>query len=200
MSFPIYITGLGIVSAIGINKQEVLSSLQAKQTGIGKMRYLGSEHTELPVGEVKLSDDQMRQMLSLEEGQAANRTSLMGTIAMREAIAEAGIEDLAKDAFLISGTTVGGMDYTERCFLELIHNDDKLPTLSTHDCGATSLLQARYFGIPQEKSSPYPQPALPPRTPSPQAMTSSSPARRKWSSQGEARLSPSSISMASTAS
>lgn len=52
MSFPIYITGLGIVSAIGINKQEVLSSLQAKQTGIGKMRYLGSEHTELPVGEV----------------------------------------------------------------------------------------------------------------------------------------------------
>lgn len=151
MSFPIYITGLGIVSAIGINKQEVLSSLQAKQTGIGKMRYLGSEHTELPVGEVKLSDDQMRQMLSLEEGQAANRTSLMGTIAMREAIAEAGIEDLAKDAFLISGTTVGGMDYTERCFLELIHNDDKLPTLSTHDCGATSLLQARYFGIPQEK-------------------------------------------------
>lgn len=151
MSFPIYITGLGIVSAIGINKQEVLSSLQAKQTGIGKMRNLGSEHTELPVGEVKLSDDQMRQMLSLEEGQAANRTSLMGTIAMREAIAEAGIEDLAKDAFLISGTTVGGMDYTERCFLELIHNDDKLPTLSTHDCGATSLLQARYFGIPQEK-------------------------------------------------
>lgn len=151
MSFPIYITGLGIVSAIGINKQEVLSSLQAKQTGIGKMRYLGSEHTELPVGEVKLSDDQMRQMLSLEEGQAANRTSLMGTIAMREAIAEAGIEDLAKDAFLISGTTVGGMDYTERCFLELIHNDDKLPTLSTHDCGATSVLQAQYFGIPEEK-------------------------------------------------
>lgn len=151
MGYPVYITGLGIVSAIGNNKREVLSSLQAKQTGIGKMKYLGSVHTELPVGEVKLSDKQMRQILSLGEGQAANRTSLMGTIAMREAITDAGIEDLAKDAFFISGNTVGGMDHTERCFLEMINNDDKLSTLSTHDCGATSLLQAHYFGIPEKR-------------------------------------------------
>ena len=151
MSLPIYITGLGIISAIGNNRQEVLSSLQSRQSGIGKMRYLKSEHTELPVGEVKLSDEQMRQILSLEEHQAANRTSLMGTIAMKEAIEDARIGDLAKEAFLISGTTVGGMDYTERYFLELMNGNDKLPTLASHDCGATSVLQAQYFGIPEEK-------------------------------------------------
>lgn len=60
MDEPIYITGAGIISAIGNDKQEVLCSLQNKCSGIGTMRYLQSEHTELPVGEVKLSDDQMR--------------------------------------------------------------------------------------------------------------------------------------------
>ena len=93
MDEPIYITGAGIISAIGSNKCEVLHSLQEKRSGIGKMHYLQSEHTELPVGEVKLSDGQMRELLSLAEDKAANRTSLMGTIAMKEALKEAVYND-----------------------------------------------------------------------------------------------------------
>ena len=148
MDEPIYITGAGIISAIGSNKCEVLHSLQEKRSGIGKMHYLQSEHTELPVGEVKLSDGQMRELLSLAEDKAANRTSLMGTIAMKEALKEANIHSEIENIIFISGTTVGGMDYTERYFLDLQHNDDKLQIIATHDCGATTLLQADYFGIP----------------------------------------------------
>lgn len=151
MSSPVYITGIGIISAIGNNQREVLASLRSKQSGIGKMRYLESEHKDLPVGEVKLSDEQMREMLFLEKEQAANRTSLMGTIAMREAIKDAHLPNLPQDVYLVSGTTVGGMDYTERCFLDLIKDDQNLSTLSTHDCGATTSLQAQYFGIPEHR-------------------------------------------------
>lgn len=157
MDEPIYITGAGIISAIGNDKQEVLCSLQNKCSGIGTMRYLQSEHTELPVGEVKLSDDQMRKKLSLGSNIPANRTSLMGTIAMKEALSDAGLlspdTNLLADAsnlLLLSGTTVGGMDYTERCFLDLQRSDENLQILATHDCGSTTLLQADYFGIPHD--------------------------------------------------
>ncbi len=148
MSSPIYITGYGIISAIGNNKQEVLSSLLACRSGVGEMNYLQSDHKELPVGEVKLSDTQMRDMLSLPKHKPANRTSLMGTIALKEAIEDARISNILDSVQLISGTTVGGMDYTERCFLDIQENDEQLFVLSTHDCGATTVLQAEYFDIP----------------------------------------------------
>lgn len=150
MEEPIYITGSGIISAIGNNKQEVLRSLLEKRSGIGKMRYLQSIHTDLPVGEVKMSDEEMRNVLALDEKAPANRTSLMGTIAMKEALAEAKIDTSTTRVMLISGTTVGGMDYTERSFLELMESDENLQVLATHDCGSTTLLQADYFGIPHD--------------------------------------------------
>ena len=61
----IVITGEGIVSAIGVNKVEVLQSLRSKRSGIGPMHYLASTHQELPVGEVPLSDDEMTGELGL---------------------------------------------------------------------------------------------------------------------------------------
>ena len=152
MDAPIYITGSGIISAIGNDKQAVLSSLFEKRSGISQMRYLQSEHLELPVGEVKLSDAEMRKILCLSDDKPANRTSLMGTIAMAEAISEAKVRDCLDKIVFISGTTVGGMDYTERCFLEIQERDDHLSVLSTHDCGSTSLLQAEYFGIPEKNT------------------------------------------------
>lgn len=151
MNEPIYITGSGIISAIGNNKSEVLRSLLEEKSGVATMKYLRSEHTELPVGEVKLSDEEMRQILSLDETKAANRTSLMGTIAMREALEEAGLLENTSDLTLISGTTVGGMDYTEQCFVEMQESDKPIQILATHDCGSTTLLQADYFSISADK-------------------------------------------------
>lgn len=150
MDAPIYITGSGIISAIGNDKKSVLSSLIEKRSGVGQMCYLQSEHLELPVGEVKLSDTEMRKMLCMPDDKQSNRTSLMGTLAMAEAIDEAKVNDCLDKIVFISGTTVGGMDYTERCFLDIQESDRNLSVLSTHDCGSTSLLQADYFGIPDK--------------------------------------------------
>jgi len=148
---PVYITGAGIISAIGNNKTEVLQSLRDKRSGIGAMRYLQSIHTELPVGEVKMTDEEMRQLLRLPTDAPANRTSLMGMIAMGEALQEADIDTRQSSLTFISGTTVGGMDYTERHFLEIQENDKNLRVLATHDCGATTLLQACHYGIDKER-------------------------------------------------
>lgn len=119
MKQNIVITGEGILCAIGLNKSEVLSSLREKRSGIGTMKYLKSTHKELPVGEVPLSNDDMRSLLWDEaEGGAAtflqqrgptssgalgnqsgvcddalvNRSTLMGILAIRQALEDAHVD------------------------------------------------------------------------------------------------------------
>ena len=60
MGGAISITGMGVICAIGNDSQSVLDSLKRKESGIGPMKYLQSVHTDIPVGEVKLSTGQMR--------------------------------------------------------------------------------------------------------------------------------------------
>ena len=88
----IAITGEGIVSAIGLNKQEVLQALQEGRTGIGEMKYLQSIHHELPVGEVDLSNEQMKKMLGIPSEQMMSRTSLLGKLAIDQALKEAYVD------------------------------------------------------------------------------------------------------------
>lgn len=152
----IAITGEGIVSAIGLNKQEVLQALQEGRTGIGEMKYLQSIHHELPVGEVDLSNEQMKKMLGIPSEQMMSRTSLMGMLAIDQALKEAHV-DIANlksrkldgkplRIVLVSGTTVGGMDITELCFDQL-ENQTNVEFLQHHDCGNCTQLMADHFGI-----------------------------------------------------
>lgn len=152
----IAITGEGIVSAIGLNKQEVLQSLQEGRTGIGEMKYLQSVHHELPVGEVDLSNEQIKEMLGIPSRQMMSRTSLMGMLAIDQALKEAHVDVANLKArkpdgkplriVLVSGTTVGGMDITELCFDQL-ENLTNVEFLQHHDCGKCTQLMADHFGI-----------------------------------------------------
>lgn len=83
-SNPIVITGEGIVCAIGNDCASVASSLVARRSGIGEMRFLPSAHHELPVGEVKLSNAEMKQRLHINADQTMSRTALMGIMAVNK--------------------------------------------------------------------------------------------------------------------
>lgn len=89
----IAITGYGIVSAIGCDSQSVLHALRENRTGVAAARYLRTEHKELPVGEVKLSNTEMKRLLSIPDGEAISRTALMGILAVRQALQHAHIEE-----------------------------------------------------------------------------------------------------------
>lgn len=161
----IAITGSGIISAIGLDKQSVLHSLREKRTGIGAMRYLQSAHTELPVGEVPLSNDEMKAMLHIPQEQEMSRTALMGMLAIGQALGEAklpisqtphetGLPTTGAPLriTLISGTTVGGMDITELHFDRLTAGADA-ESLRYHDCGSQTQLMADHFGVFTEIST-----------------------------------------------
>lgn len=148
MTDSIAITGMGIICAIGNDADAVLDSLRRNESGIGAMQYLESKHSDLPVGEVKLSNDRMKEMLGIDDPAPMSRTSLMGAIAIRQALAQAGIDDVkGKRVAVISGTTVGGMDVTEK-FFERMKTDDSLLNLpQSNECGKSTVEMAGMAGL-----------------------------------------------------
>ncbi len=144
---PIYITGAGIVSAIGVGKSETLQSLLQGKTGIGEMKHLKSSHRELPVGEVKLSNEEMKQMLGAEDSIFHSRTSLIGRLALREALDEARLSsgDLG-EVHLISSTTVGGMDLREQHYAEEKDCGEEAAVIATYNCARCTEMIAAAFG------------------------------------------------------
>jgi 3-oxoacyl-(acyl-carrier-protein) synthase len=145
---PVVITGKGIVCAIGHDEDSVATSLMHRQSGIGEMRYLQSVHHELPVGEVKLSNAEMKQLLGIDPSQRVSRTALMGMMAVRQAVSEAKVQaDGRRRIVLISGTTVAGMDITEQVFGQMVANGVGDECLDHHDCGSNTADIARYFNL-----------------------------------------------------
>ena len=144
---PIYITGTGVVSAIGIGKAATLEALLNNRSGVGQLKYLKTEHKEFPVGEVKLTDAEMRERLGIAQDAVTTRTALMGMLALGEALEEAQLtpEMLPKVGF-ISGTTVGGMDMSEQFYLDYLNGDAHKEYIAVYDCGSCSEMTAGHFG------------------------------------------------------
>lgn len=144
----ISITGLGIICSIGNNADEVLDSLRKGESGVRSMKYLQSKHQDIPVGEVQLSNEEMKQLLGIASSAPISRTSLMGAIAIRQAMKDAKIEDLdGKRIAVISGTTVGGMDITERYFEQMKTDDSLLELPQNNECGKSTLEMTEMAGI-----------------------------------------------------
>ena len=144
----ILITGAGIVSAIGVGKEETLRSLLEQRSGIRPVHYLKTDHHEFPVGEVQLSNDEMCALLGIDpQTQPTTRTALMGMVALKEALEQSGLtSDMYPSIPLISGTTVGGMDKSEQYYLDFLENDSRNEYIRTHDCGACTEMMADHFG------------------------------------------------------
>ena len=150
MNNIISVTGLGIICSIGNDADSVLDSLRKKESGVGSMNYLHSKHSYLPVGEVPLSNDQMKDILGIEDETPMSRTTLMGAIAIRQALNHAGIsvEELnGKRVALISGTTVGGMDLTENYYEQMKTDDSLLYLPKSNECGKSTEEMAEIVGL-----------------------------------------------------
>ena len=129
----VVITGMGVVSALGVGVKANGIALMQGISGIREARYLPTEHREFPVGEVQLSSEELRQMLELPDGRLYSRTHLFGAAALREALSMANLLE-HKGLALISGTTVGGMDVTESLYPNPLPKGQP----DIHDCGAST--------------------------------------------------------------
>jgi 3-oxoacyl-[acyl-carrier-protein] synthase II len=147
MSRQVLVTGLGIISGIGISVQETLTSLLKGKSGVGSLKYLQTKHKDFPCSEVQLSDEQMRILLSIPNTIPITRTSLMGILAVKQALADANIKaDKSMRIGFVSSTTVGGMDKSEQFYKDFLENNSHNEYIKIHDCGACTEVIADYFG------------------------------------------------------
>lgn len=148
MAEEIVVTGMGVISCIGLNLDDNRQSLRSSQTGIAPVQFLSTHHSELPVGEVKCATSELLKRAAPSNPANWSRTSLVALIAAREAVLQARIEPGESTGF-ISATTVGGMDCTEDFYPQFLKDQSsgRLREVVHHDCGASTELVARELGI-----------------------------------------------------
>ena len=119
-----YITGLGIVSAIGNNVKENVDSLKNKKPGISDITLFDTAHN-VPVAEVKLTNNELVDLLDLPKDKVFSRTILLGMMAVQEAISDACVDTNDNLRIgLISSTSAGGMALSEKFYSEFYHNNN----------------------------------------------------------------------------
>ena len=145
----IVITGMGICSCIGDNVQETFTHLSQGKSGLSTIELLDTLHQDhIKVGEVKHTNEALTNILDIPKENSYSRTSLLGILALREAIKNASLDEESLHSLgLIMASSVGGMDMTERYFYDYATNIPARRYITSHNIGEITQQMASYFGI-----------------------------------------------------
>lgn len=120
----IYVTDAGVISGIGKGVEENLDSLKAGKHGMGKITLFPTA-LDVPVSEVKQSNEELKKLLSLPSGKTYSRTALLGLWAAQGAARDAELDFTSPRIGLISSTSIGGMDASERFYASFREDNRK---------------------------------------------------------------------------
>ncbi|MDO5971744.1 beta-ketoacyl-[acyl-carrier-protein] synthase family protein [Flavivirga aquimarina] len=151
MSKGVAITGMGIISSIGNNVDENYKSLIGGKTGITRISKIKTVHKDdIMVGEIAFTNQELEQQLGLSPDNNYSRTALLGVIAAKQAIEEAGISNInTYKTGLISATSVGGMDKTEAYYYDYLEDKAAQKYIEGHHAGDSTQKIAEELGIDQ---------------------------------------------------
>lgn len=143
------ITGMGIISAIGNSVEENYASLLNNKTAITTIENISTVHANLrKVGEIKKTNQELADELKLSTDNNFSRTAMIGAIAAKQAVANAEITSINEyKTGLISATSVGGMDMTERYYYDYFEKPETIKYISCHDGGDVAQKIANELGL-----------------------------------------------------
>ncbi|MBT8295082.1 MAG: beta-ketoacyl-[acyl-carrier-protein] synthase family protein [Gramella sp.] len=141
------ITGMGIISAIGTNIQETLTSLEMGKAGISYPEILPTKLTHLPIGEIKLTNSELSTKLELPEYNTYTRSALLAVHALNEILEDSDYDSFPEDTGFISGTSIGGIDKTEEHFHDYSEKEHYRKYIQAQHPGFTTEKVAEYFGL-----------------------------------------------------
>ena len=149
MSRGVAITGMGIISSIGNTVEENFYALTHNKPGISDIDNIATVHRNvIKVGEIKKTNQQLEQELGLPADNNYSRTAMLGAIAAKQAVANAGITDINEyNTGLISATSVGGMDMTEKFFYDYFESEENRRYINSHDAGVSTHKIAEQLGL-----------------------------------------------------
>jgi len=140
---------MGIISAIGASVEENFNALLSGKTGISVIENIETIHKDsIKVGEIKKTNEELLQQLQISDANDFSRTAMLGAIAAKQAVENAGIQNINDyKTGLISATSVGGMDMTERFFYDYLENEENRRYIHANDGGNSSHNIADYLGL-----------------------------------------------------
>lgn len=143
------ITGMGIISAIGNTVEENYNALISGKMGVSEIEYIDTVHKDvIKVGEIKYTNQQLAQQLQLPADNNYSRTAMLATIAAKQAVENSKIKDINEyKTGLISATSVGGMDMTERFYYQYFEDESCRKYVNSQDAGDTTHNTANYLGL-----------------------------------------------------
>ncbi|MBL1280453.1 MAG: beta-ketoacyl-[acyl-carrier-protein] synthase family protein [Fluviicola sp.] len=116
----VFVTGMGLISAIGNNVAENLRSLKNTKTGIAKAEFLQSNYTSsILFGEVKKSNAELIKLTDSTSESGLTRTTLLSYVAVLESVADAKLNSNEIQSFetgFISSSTVEGMTHADELY------------------------------------------------------------------------------------
>ena len=138
MPESIYITGCGVVSALGIGQQELRTGLLQGRSPLNScLHHISTVHT-IPCAEVFPSDEELREAMQLPDI-PYTRASLMGIMAAREAVANASLKfDGHYRIAFVSSTSAAGMDKMEFYYGDYLKSRQHVPYIALYDAGAVT--------------------------------------------------------------
>lgn len=142
------VTGIGIVSAAGLNVSENLATLKSGKSPIRKIEGIQNLRKPFIGGQITLSDQMLRKELGLSPEKIIPRTALLAMKAASEAwIGQASDRNIR--TAVISATSIGGMELSEQFYRQFkrVNDFENLNYLSVHDNGAGTNILADYLDI-----------------------------------------------------
>jgi 3-oxoacyl-(acyl-carrier-protein) synthase len=147
----VFVTGMGLISAIGHDVPSCLQSLKNGQSGIGKARFFTSRYTEnIPFAEVSLSNAELKARKGLSGEKGLSRTALLAFTAVEEALSQAGLsseEIKSFDTGFLTSSTVGGMSNTDELYADANLKGEPSEFVRTYGGGEHTLRVIERLGI-----------------------------------------------------
>ena len=143
------ITGMGIISSIGNSVEENFNSLLNEKRAITRVENITTIHADInKVGEIKKTNQELIDELNLTPDNNFSRTAMIGTFAAKQAVENAGITSINEfRTGLISATSVGGMDMTEKHYYDYFKHPELVKYITCHDGGDVADKIAEELGL-----------------------------------------------------
>ncbi len=151
MTNRVFVTGLGLITAIGNSVSETLTSLKASESGLPNLTPFETDiENSPPVCRIDLTNGELQKRLGINPAKEISRTALLGLVAAKEAVQATKLKgnDL-ESCGLISANSVGGMDRSENFYPEFLDNPKKgkLRQVIGHTCAFSTNLIADQLGL-----------------------------------------------------
>lgn len=146
----IFVTGIGIITALGENIESNHLALKEGKCGITSLELFPTRYSQLlPFAEIKIDNNSLKEKLNAHEP-GVTRTTLLALHAFYEAINDSSISQQllnSSDTALIGATTVGGMCLTDELYHDANATTNGSPFLSSFDFGSVNIYLQQKFQI-----------------------------------------------------